>query len=117
MHSLTFLHPDDKICDAHNINSIVSAQLPDPVTQPLLYHTITTCMLHGPCRTVKPKAKCNVNNKCSKRYPKSFQEHTLLNENGYPEYARPNNGRTVEKLGHVYDNRDVVPYNAYLVAK
>jgi Helitron helicase-like domain at N-terminus len=35
MHLLTFLNPADKICDVHDIDSIVSAQLPDPITQPL----------------------------------------------------------------------------------
>jgi hypothetical protein len=74
-------------------------------------------MLHGPCGDAKPKAPCMVDKKCSKKYPKQFREHTLSSENGYPDYARPNNGRTVEKNGHIYDNRDVVPYNAYLSAK
>ena len=117
MHLLIFLNPADKIHDADDIDSIVSAQLPDPITQPLLYETITTCMLHGPCGTIKPKAKCMVDKKCSKKYPKQFRENTLWNENSYPDYARPDNGRTVQKLGHVYDNRDVVPYNPYLCAK
>jgi hypothetical protein len=117
MHLLIFLDPADKIHDAHDIDSIVSAQLPDPITQPLLYETITTCMLHGPCGTIKPKAPCMVDKKCSKRYPKEFRENTIFSEDGYPDYARPDNGRTVQKNGHVYDNRDVVPHNPYLSAK
>jgi hypothetical protein len=117
MHLLIFLDPADKIRDAHDIDSIVSAQIPDPVTQPLLYETVTSSMVHGPCGDIKPRAKCMVDRKCSKRYPKEFREHTVMNQNGYPDYARPNNGRTVQKRGHVYDNRDVVPYNPYLVAK
>ena len=52
-----------------------------------------------------------VDGKCSKHYPKQFNENTLYGENGYPTYARPNNGRTVVKNGNTYDNRDVVPYN------
>ena len=56
MHALIFLHPDDKILDANQVNNIVSAQLPDPNTDLLLFKTITNCMLHGPCGTVKPKA-------------------------------------------------------------
>jgi hypothetical protein len=117
MHLLIFLDPADKIHDANDIDSIVSAQLPDPITQPLLYETVTSSMVHGPCGDAKPKAKCMVDKKCSKRYPKQFREHTVINQNGYPDYARPDNGRTVQKRGHVYDNRDVVPYNPYLVAK
>jgi hypothetical protein len=58
-----------------------------------------------------------VDNKCSKRYPKEFRENTIFSKDGYPDYARPDNGRTVQKNGHVYDNRDVVPHNPYLSAK
>jgi hypothetical protein len=119
MHLLIFLDPADKIHNAHDIDSIVSAQIPDPVTQPLLYETVTNCIVHGPCGNIKPKAKCMVDKKCSKQYPKEFQEVTAFNQNSYPDYARPNNGHTVKKGHplHVYDNRDVVPYNPYLTAK
>ena len=117
MHLLIFLHPDDKICDAAQVDSIVSAQIPDPDLHPLLYETVTTCMLHGPCGDDKPTAPCMVNGHCSKHYPKQFREHTLYGENGYPDYARPNNGCTVEKNGFAYDNRHVSPYHRYLSAK
>jgi hypothetical protein len=117
MHLLIFLHPDDKIHDANQADTIVLAQIPDPELHPLLYNTVTTCMLHGPCGDEKPNAPCMVDGRCSKHFPKEFREHTLYGENGYPEYARPNNGRRVEKNGFSYDNRYVVPYNAYLSAK
>jgi len=58
-----------------------------------------------------------VDGKCSKKYPKEFCEQTVFTENGYPQYAQPNNGCTVEKNGFTYDNRHVVPYNPYLSAK
>jgi len=74
-------------------------------------------MLHGPCGDEKPNAPCMVDGKCSKKYPKEFNEQTVLTEDGYPQYAWPNNGRTVEKNGFIYDNRHVVPYNPYLSAK
>ena len=111
MHALIFLHPNDKILDANQVNNIVSAQIPDPDLDPLLYKTVTTCMLHGPCGTAKPKAPCMVDRKCSKHYPKEFIENTVYRENGYPQYARPNNGRTVWKNNHDFDNRHVVPYH------
>ena len=117
MHCLIFLDPADRICNADDVDTIVSAQLSDPITQPLLYQTISTCMLHGPCGNIKPKAKCMVDRKRSKKYPKQFREHTLFTQNDYPDYARPDNGRTVEKNGYIFDNTDVVPYNPYLAAK
>ena len=62
------------------------------------------------------------NGRCSKRYPKPFQETTSLTEDGYPSYARPNDGRTfpvpVSGLGSVeLDNRWIVPYNPFISAK
>jgi len=100
-----------------DVDAIISAQIPDPETQPMLYDVITKSMVHGPCGTIEPKAKCMANGKCTKRYPKEFRETTHYGDDGYPKYARPDNGRTFEKNGHVYDNRDVVPYSPYLSAK
>ena len=117
MHLLIFLKDEDKIRDAAHVDRIVSAQLPDPEQHPLLYSTVTNCMLHGPCGNDKPNAPCMADRKCSKHFPKEFSEFTVFGENGYPQYARPNNGRTVEKNGFTYDNRHVVPYNPYLSAK
>ena len=111
MHALIWLHPDDKILDANQVDNIVSAQLPDPDQDPLLYQTVTNCMLHGPCGAEKPNAPCMVDGKCSKHYPKEFNENTIYGESGYPRYARPNNGRTVHKNNHDYDNTNVIPYH------
>ena len=78
MHALIWLHPDDKILDANQVDNIVSAQLPDPDEDPLLYETVTNCMLHGPCGALKPKAPCMVDNKCSKHYPKELMKPPFM---------------------------------------
>ena len=88
------------------LDTLVSAQTPDPATYPTLY------MLHGPCG-----AKCMVNGKCNKNFPKSFHDDTHFGEDGYPDYARPDNGHKITKENNVYDNCDGVPYNPYLSAK
>ena len=113
MHVLIWLHQDDKILDTNQVDNIVSAQLPDLDLHPLLYETVTNCMLHGPCGAQNNKAPRMVNGSCSKHYPKEFIEHTIYGENSYPQYARPNNGRTVHKNLHDYDydNRNVIPYH------
>ena len=50
--------------------------------------------------------------------PKNFLSILFMVKMAIPNmYARPNNGCTVTRNGHVYDNRDVVPYNPYLSAK
>jgi len=75
-------------------------------------------MVHGRCLPeIDPSPKCWADGKCSKRYPKEFCEVTIFGEDGYPLYARPNNGCTFQKGNYTYDNKDVVPHNAYLTAK
>ena len=107
MHLLLFLKQWFKICDAHHINSIVSAQIPDPVTHPALYATVTKCMTHGPCGPEFTNSPCMVKGKCSKHYPKDFCAETCLGQDGYLEYARPNDGRTyTNSCGHTFDNHD-----------
>ena len=85
------------------MDTIVSAKL-HPDMEHLLYEIITTCVLNGPCSDDDNEAACMVNGKCSKNYPKAFQDQTHMAENGYPNYARPNDHCTVQKRGHVYDN-------------
>ena len=89
MHLLIFLAPQHKIRTPADVDAISCAQIPDPELHPLLHKTITTCMLHGPCGD-----KCVKDGKCTKNYPKDFCEETAFRDNGYPEVARPNNGRT-----------------------
>lgn len=118
IHILVFLAAPDKIHDAAGADRIVSAQFPNPETEPLLFATVSKTMVHGPCGRDYPNAKCMINGACSKRYPKDFLESTLFGEDGYPQYARPDNGRVfVNRAGYTYTNRDVVPYNPYLSAK
>jgi len=54
IHLLIFLHPQDHIQGSHHINSMISAQLPDPQLQPLLYAKVTKYMLHSPCGADNP---------------------------------------------------------------
>src|SRR3954468_21566687 len=74
-------------------------------------------MMHGPCGILKPNAPCMKDGKCSKKYPRNFQESTTENEDGYPIYRRRNNNQTVEVNRIQLDNRWVVPYNPYLTTK
>ena len=57
---------------------MISAQLPDPQLQPLLYAKVTKYMLHGPCGVNNPQAKCIVNGKCSKHFPKEYREREQI---------------------------------------
>jgi hypothetical protein len=116
-HILLILHPEVKPKTIDDINSIVCAEIPDPVQQPHLYEVITRCMTHGPCGNVKTNARCMKNGTCSKRYPRPFCEMTSIDDNSYPTYQRRDNGRTFNKEAFDFDNRWIVPYNPYLSAK
>ncbi|XP_052200448.1 uncharacterized protein LOC127806909 isoform X1 [Diospyros lotus] len=114
MHALLFLKGLDKIRTCAQVDKLVSAEFPDPKDDPMLFETIKCCMVHGPCGARNPQAPCMENGRCTKRYPRVFTETTTMDQDGYPIYRRRNNGQVHTVRGQEVDNRDVVPYNAYL---
>ena len=110
-HGLSFLERGDKIQTPDQVDSAVSARWPDPQTQPTLFETVKRCMVHT-CGD-----RCLENGKCSKGYPKPFQPHTSVNDEGYPLYARPDDGRSYEVHGTMVSNQWIVPHNPWLSAK
>jgi hypothetical protein len=99
------------------INSFISAEIPDPVIDPLAYALVAEHMVHGPCGRYNPKCSCMKDSKCSKNYPKEFNDTTTVNENGFAVYKRPNNQRFVIKGGIKLDNRWIVLHNIELLKK
>jgi hypothetical protein len=97
MHLIIFLDHDSKLRMPEDIDSLISAELPDPDTQPELYHLVVKHMVHGPCGVLNPNAPCMVDGKCSKNFPKAFIEHTTLSEDSYSCLKRPDNGRTAKR--------------------
>jgi hypothetical protein len=110
IHLLIFLKERYKLLTPEAIDSCIWARWPDPDTQPLLFETVKRCMVHGPCGALNPNAPCMVDGKCSKGYPKDYQESTSMDRNGYPLYFRPNDGRKYKVGNHWLDNRWIVPY-------
>ena len=88
---LIFLEEPDKIRNVEQIDAIISAQFPDPDIHPQLHAAITRFMLHGHC---SPQ-RCIENNVYKKHFPKHFSPHTIIKKDSYPDYARPDNGRTI----------------------
>jgi hypothetical protein len=113
MHLLLFLKNEYKLFSPEAVDCIISAQWPDPITHPHLFEKVKKFMVHGPCGTLNPHAPCMKNNKCIHGYPKPFQEHTTMDHDGYPLYARPNNGHSYEVRGFMLDNQWIVPYNPF----
>ena len=72
----------------------------------------------SPCGPEHPNTKCMVDGRCSKCFPKEFQEETLYGDDGYPSYKSPNDATTcTHSSGHIFQNCDVAPYNPYLSVK
>ena len=117
IHILIFLYFQAKYQEAHQIDKVISAQLPDPETQHELFKLVEKLMIHGPCGTLNPSAPCMKDGKCSKGYPKPLQDQTVLSEDGYTIYARPSNGHVCKKKVNGVqvdiDNKWVVPYNPW----
>ncbi|XP_054801554.1 uncharacterized protein LOC129305587 [Prosopis cineraria] len=107
--------PADKIKDAEHVDELISTEIPNKNTSPLLYDLVASYMIHGPCGHSNPRSPCMKDGKCSKYFPKKFVEETILNDNGYPTYRRRNDGRTVERKGTPLDSRYVVLYNPRLL--
>ncbi|GBP17299.1 hypothetical protein EVAR_90159_1 [Eumeta japonica] len=103
------------------IDSIISAEIPDPSTDQLLFDIVTTNMIHGPCGTLNSSSPCMADGKCTKNFPKDFTNDTVTNVDGYPIYRRrnPENGgqsfiKNIINTDIDIDNRWVVPYSPLL---
>ena len=110
-HILIFLAPEDKIQTPEQIDSTVWACWPDLESQPVLFETVKRCMVHT-CGE-----RCLENGKCSKGYPKPFQTHTNVNNEGYPLYCQPQDDQAYNVNGAAVTNRSIVLYNPWLSAK
>lgn len=116
-HLLIFLHPSNKYPTPDDIDKIISAEIPCHSEQKELYNLVQAHMIHGPCSVANTSSPCMKDGRCSRYYPKKFQNSTILDENGFPVCRRRDNGNTIVKKGVTIDNRSVVPYNPMLLMK
>jgi hypothetical protein len=117
VHILIIFAAADKPITTEDIDSIVSAQIPDQNLYPELSETIVSCMLHRPYGHANVNAPCMVDGECSKLYPKELRDETIITADKYPENKWPNDGVSVTVGGHTFTNQHVIPYNPYLSAK
>jgi hypothetical protein len=118
IHLIIFFASEHKLRTPEDVDSLIRAEIPDPVTEPVMHAHVMKYMIHTPCGHHNPNAPCMVDGKCSKGFPKAFQEATSMDRNRYPTYRRPDNGK-VYKLpsGVEVDNRWVVPYMPALLSR
>ena len=119
-HILLCLAAADRQYAAEHFDAFVSAELPCQATQPGLYKKVMEHMVHRPCHLIKDCVCKNANNVCSKQYPKSYQEHSFRNDQGYPVYRRREGSvatKWFRNVAYEITNKSVVPYNPYLLQK
>jgi hypothetical protein len=99
------------------VNTIIRATWPDPGQEPHLFNIIKRSMVHGPCGLWNPNTSCMKDGKCTKGFPKSFQAETIMTQDGYPVYARPDDGCSYNVHGFSADNKWIVPYNPDILSR
>ncbi|CAE1245189.1 unnamed protein product [Acanthosepion pharaonis] len=87
-HAHILLWLNDKV-DANKIDDFISAEIPDPVLDPLLHEIIKNNMIHGPCGANYEKRSCwSSGPTCAKGHPRKFISETQTATDGYPLYRR-----------------------------
>ncbi|GKC40094.1 uncharacterized protein Tco_1052478 [Tanacetum coccineum] len=118
-HIIVFLHDEDKLSSPEKIDKFISAGLPSKDADPIGFEAVRSHMIHGPCGAYASDSSCMNNGECTKGFPKRYCESTYISPEGWPHYARPNNGReaNVGSRNIMLDNRYVVPHNRDLLVK
>ena len=56
-HILIWLVNDAKVRTVEELDSLISAEIPDPEVFPRLHEIVSRCMMHGPCGLANPSAR------------------------------------------------------------
>ena len=122
--------------DVKKLDQLICAEIPGKVvmvkegngdiveTENPLHKLVEDTQLHGLCGHHNPNLSCMKNWFCKFGFPKEYALNTEFSDNGYPMYRRrspENGGNTIFKFknnkSYIYTNKDVVPYNKYLLYK
>ncbi|GJT50942.1 hypothetical protein Tco_0977099 [Tanacetum coccineum] len=98
-HILLWLETEDKITTTGKIDEYISAEIPNKDEDPELYQLVTDHMMHGPCGADNPSCPCTIEYKCTKKFPRQFNETTVIDDSGYALYKRRNDGNIIKKSG------------------
>ena len=71
MHMIIFLDAASKLRTPEDVDSLISAEFPDPNVDPELHDLVMKFMVHGPCGSLNPNSPCMENRKCTKHFPKN----------------------------------------------
>ncbi|GJU93579.1 DNA helicase [Tanacetum coccineum] len=113
-HTLLWVDSSNKIKEPTQIDDYISAELPDPVEDPIAYKVITELMMHVPCGVANPSAVCTEKGICNKGFQKMYNDKTFFDINGHTHYRRRQTEVHFMKGESRLDNCNVVPYNRML---
>jgi hypothetical protein len=117
-HILLILDEASKLRIVEDYDSMVSAEISNPIRHIEAYEMVTSCMVHGPCGPDFLNAQCMEQGKCKKKYPHSFSKETHYDVDGYPKYRRRQTRIFVDpKMQRMVNNQWIVPYNLHLATK
>nr|GEY88443.1 helicase [Tanacetum cinerariifolium] len=105
VHILLWLEEHCKCSTPTKIDDIISAEIPCQAEDPEGYKVVTEYMLHEPCGKDAKSAPCNIEENCSKHFPKAFYANTIIDAYGYPIYRRRDNKASTMKGKFKY-NKD-----------
>ncbi|XP_074328021.1 uncharacterized protein LOC141665932 [Apium graveolens] len=117
VHMLIWLDSASKRNLQANVDKYVSAEIPDPVADPVAYAAIKSHMIHGPCGVEFPNSRCMKQHKCIRHFPKKYSPSTTFDQSGFPIYKRRKTNFTVTKGKANMHNQWVIPYNRDLLVK
>ncbi|GFT36847.1 ATP-dependent DNA helicase [Trichonephila clavipes] len=106
------IHPEE-------INSIISAETPDPLIDQLLFDIVATNVIHGSCGNLNHLSLCMVNENCTQSFARNFTNDTITNVEEYPIYHQRNTDNRGQSFTKNVNNTDfgnhrVVPYSPLL---
>ncbi|XP_023750894.1 uncharacterized protein LOC111899269 [Lactuca sativa] len=116
-HTLIWVNAKYNIKTPEEVDAFITAELPDPLLEPQLHATITTCMIHVPCGLLNERAPCMKDGKCSKHFPKPFLAATVFDTEGYTRYKHGPDAQHTTSCGTIIHNGYVVPYNKKLCSR
>jgi hypothetical protein len=121
MHMLVILA--SHINSVEDVDSIVSAEIPDPDTHPMLHELVKQFHIHRPCDTCGD-ASCrqkSTDGSCYREFPKKMIRSTNLPVDGFPLYRRRGRFHTNVKdhsgIDRVVTDEWVVSYSPFLLLR
>lgn len=112
-HLLIFLADGYKLNTPERVDLAVSAEIPDPTSNPNLHKNVMAFMIHKPCTSNSP---CMEQGSCKRNFPRECSPVTVIGEDSFPVYRRRRLSFGKIRNMEIHDEW-VVPYNPYLLSK